>query len=88
MKEGLIMKNNSIALVGGQCVTMDGQNPRCEAILVEKGRIALTGGREAVAKLAGQKGIPVVEVDGRCAVPGLPSWCWRIRWVPSSWPTC
>lgn len=71
MKEGLIMKNNSIALVGGQCVTMDGQNPRCEAILVEKGRIALTGGSEAVAKLAGQKGIPVVELDGRCAVPGL-----------------
>lgn len=70
-EKGLKMKNSSVALIGGTVITMDGRFPRCEGILVENGRISAVGDDSTISRLADEKRIKVIDLDGRTAVPGL-----------------
>ena len=65
------MKKGSIALVKGKIITMEPNGPEASAILVEDGIITLLGDDQTVTTQATEKGIEIINLAGRCAVPGL-----------------
>ena len=59
-----------IVLVNGKIVTLDATSSVTEALAIEGGRIAATGGSEAMRKLAGPA-TEIVDLGGRTVIPGL-----------------
>lgn len=55
---------------GGPIYTLDKDNPRPEALVIEKGRVAAAGGRDAMRARAGAKAIDL-DLEGHIAMPGL-----------------
>jgi hypothetical protein len=64
------MKKESVAFVKGNVRTLQAGTDRCEAILVEKGRIAILGTSADVERAARGKGIPVRDLEGKTLLPG------------------
>jgi len=59
-------------LVNGRIATMDSQVPSPEALLVDGERIAFIGRRaDAEAAMAGRDHVRVIDLHGRCVIPGL-----------------
>ena len=56
--------------VNGTILTMSGQYPNPEAVLVENGKIAVVGTREEVAAKAGKRA-KIVDLKGRTLMPGF-----------------
>jgi predicted amidohydrolase YtcJ len=61
---------DALALVGGRVRTLAGSGTVAEALLIEDGAIALVGSSRDVLGRAGPE-TPVVDLDGRTALPGL-----------------
>lgn len=61
---------NELALVNGQVVTMEGQNPLAEGVLVVEGRLAHVGTSREVMALRGPRA-EVIDLQGRALLPGF-----------------
>ncbi|MDP2726422.1 MAG: amidohydrolase family protein, partial [Dehalococcoidia bacterium] len=59
-----------LALVNGQVVTMEGQSPQAEGVLVRDGRVAFVGPTREVLARRGPKA-EVVDLKGRGLLPGF-----------------
>ncbi|MDP2953416.1 MAG: amidohydrolase family protein, partial [Chloroflexota bacterium] len=59
-----------LALVNGQVVTMEGQNPLAEGVLVRGSRIALVGASREVMAERGPRA-EVIDLKGRALLPGF-----------------
>lgn len=55
---------------GGPIYTLDKDNPRPEALVIEAGRVAATGDRDAMRARAGARAINL-DLEGNVAMPGL-----------------
>jgi predicted amidohydrolase YtcJ len=64
------MNDGSIALINGQVRTFNSSGSVCEAICIERGIITAVGSSESVRTRV-PDGVPVVDLDGRVALPGL-----------------
>jgi predicted amidohydrolase YtcJ len=60
----------SIALVGGRIRTRDAAGTIAEAVYIERGFVAAVGNDEQIQAVT-PAGVPVVQLDGRTALPGL-----------------
>jgi len=61
---------DALALIGGRVRTLDGSGTVAEALLIEDRAVAAVGSSRDVLGRAGS-GTPVVDLDGRTALPGL-----------------
>lgn len=61
---------NDLALVGGHVATLSPDVPDAEALLIERGRVAVLGSRADVLAAA-RSNVEVVELEGRTVLPGL-----------------
>jgi hypothetical protein len=64
------MRDGSVALTGGRIRTLAAGDRVAEAMLIRHGRIAALGSRDDVAA-ATPRGVPVIDLEGRTALPGL-----------------
>ncbi len=64
------MNDASIALVNGRVMTFDASDSVAEALYIERGVIAAVGSTESVRARVPDD-VPVVDLDGRLALPGL-----------------
>ena len=65
------MKNHSIGFINGNIITMDKEDDRAEAVLIEKGEIVCVGSTEEVKPLADKKQIPIMDLHGATVLPGF-----------------
>jgi predicted amidohydrolase YtcJ len=64
------MTKGSIGLVGGRVRTLDPSLGLCEGVLVEDGEIVVVGSTAEVARVAGERRIPTVDLGGQTVLPG------------------
>lgn len=62
---------NNLALTCAEIITMDEQNPFCDAVLIENGKITAAGRSEDIKHLAEERRIPCTDLKGKTVVPGL-----------------
>ena len=65
------MKNHSMGFINGNIITMDKEDDRAEAVLIEKGEIVYVGSTEEVKPLADKKQIPIMDLHGATVLPGF-----------------
>src|SRR5512138_914111 len=70
MPPGRCRMPDALALIGGRVRTLDGSGAVAEALLIEDRAVAAVGSSRDVLGRAGP-GTPVVDLDGRTALPGL-----------------
>lgn len=64
------MKKSSIALIRGKVVTLDPNEAIYQSILIEDGIISALESSQVVMRLAQEKGIPTVDLNGQTVIPG------------------
>ena len=64
------MTKGSIGFVGGRVRTLDPSLGLCEGVLVEDGEIVVVGSTAEVARAAGERRIPTVDLAGQTVLPG------------------
>ena len=74
-------------LINARVLTMDGANPRAEAVAVRDGRILAVGRAAAVAALAGPSS-KVIDARGRTLLPGFVESHCHLFMAGAGWHTC
>lgn len=65
------MNEKNIALIHGNVITMDAEDTRTEAVLIEDGVIQEVGNSEMIKAIAEDKKIPVKDLKGSTVLPGF-----------------